>query len=60
MRTARRKIDLILRHFPSQAGRSWFRPETFEAVLRLRGVECNAPEGFAEAFHARKTGHLTD
>jgi LmbE family N-acetylglucosaminyl deacetylase len=51
---ARRKIDLILRHFPSQAGRSWFRPETFEAVLRLRGVECNAPEGWAEGFHCRK------
>ena len=52
--TARRKIDIIVRSFPSQAGRSWFRAETFEAVLRLRGVECNAPEGFAEAFHASK------
>jgi LmbE family N-acetylglucosaminyl deacetylase len=52
--TARRKIDAIVRSFPSQAGRSWFRRETFEAVLRLRGVECNAPEGFAEAFHAPK------
>jgi hypothetical protein len=52
--TARRKIDVILRSFPSQAGRSWFRAETFEAILRLRGIECNAPEGFAEAFHATK------
>jgi LmbE family N-acetylglucosaminyl deacetylase len=52
--TARRKIDLILRSFPSQAGRGWFRAETFEAVLRLRGIECNAPEGFAEAFHVPK------
>ena len=52
--TARRKIDIIVRSFPSQAGRSWFRAGTFEAVLRLRGVECNAPEGFAEAFHAPK------
>jgi LmbE family N-acetylglucosaminyl deacetylase len=52
--TARRKIDAVVRSFPSQAGRSWFRGETFEAVLRLRGVECNAPEGFAEAFHAPK------
>jgi LmbE family N-acetylglucosaminyl deacetylase len=51
---ARRKVDLILRHFPSQAARSWFRRETFEAVMRLRGVECNAPEGWAEAFHCRK------
>jgi LmbE family N-acetylglucosaminyl deacetylase len=52
--TARRKIDVILRSFPSQAGRSWFRADTFEAILRLRGIECNAPEGFAEAFHATK------
>ena len=52
--TVRRKIDLIVRSFPSQANRSWFRPETFEAVLRLRGIECNAGEGFAEAFHVSK------
>jgi len=51
---ARRKVELVLRHFPSQAARSWFRRETFEAVMRLRGVECNAAEGWAEAFHCRK------
>lgn len=51
---ARRKIDLVVRSYPSQAGKRWFRPETFEAVLRLRGIECNAPDGFAEAFHATK------
>jgi LmbE family N-acetylglucosaminyl deacetylase len=51
---ARRKIELVLRSYPSQAGKRWFRPGTFEAVLRLRGIECNAPEGFAEAFHATK------
>ena len=51
---AERKVALILRHFRSQAGRRWFRAETFESLLRLRGIECNAPEGFAEAFHARK------
>jgi LmbE family N-acetylglucosaminyl deacetylase len=51
---ARRKIDILMRSYPSQAGKRWFRPETFEAVLRLRGIECNAPEGFAEAFHATK------
>jgi LmbE family N-acetylglucosaminyl deacetylase len=51
---ARRKVELILRHYPTQAGRSWFRRETFEAVMSLRGVECNAGEGYAEAFHCRK------
>jgi LmbE family N-acetylglucosaminyl deacetylase len=52
--TARRKIELILRHFRSQGGRRWFRSENFEAVMRLRGLECNAPDGLAEAFHVSK------
>jgi LmbE family N-acetylglucosaminyl deacetylase len=52
--TAERKIALVLEHFASQANRTWFRRETFEALMRLRGVECNAPEGLAEAFHVRK------
>jgi LmbE family N-acetylglucosaminyl deacetylase len=52
--TARSKVDLILRHYATQAGKGWFRAETFEAVLRLRGIECNAPSGWAEAFHGRK------
>jgi LmbE family N-acetylglucosaminyl deacetylase len=52
--TARRKVDLILRRYATQAGKGWFRAETFEAVMRLRGIECNAPGGWAEAFHGRK------
>ena len=51
---ARRKVDLILRHYASQAGKGWFRAETFEAMLRLRAIECNASTGWAEAFHGRK------
>ena len=49
-----RKIETISRHFPSQRGRSWFSDETFLAIARLRGIGCNAPEGLAEAFYARK------
>jgi len=49
-----RKIDMILHHFASQRGRSWFEYETFAAMARLRGVGCNALEGVAEAFYARK------
>src|SRR4029077_11135565 len=45
--TARRKIELLLRHYPSQAKRSWFRAETFEALMRLRAIECNSDTGFA-------------
>jgi len=51
----REKIRLILEHFPSQRSRSWFDEATFRALMRLRGLECNAPAGLAEAFYARKT-----
>ena len=51
---AQRKIELLLRHFRSQAGRRWFRAETFESLMRLRGIECNAAEGYAEALYVRK------
>ncbi len=49
---ARRKVEHVLAAFPSQSARAWFRASTFEAILRLRGVECNAP--WAEAFTVRK------
>jgi LmbE family N-acetylglucosaminyl deacetylase len=51
---ADRKVDLLMRHFTSQAGRSWFRPDTFHGLMAIRGIECGAQEGRAEAFHARK------
>lgn len=49
-----RKCDTLMDCFPSQSTRRWFTRDTFEAVARLRGIECNAPEGYAEAFHGRK------
>jgi LmbE family N-acetylglucosaminyl deacetylase len=49
-----RKIDLLLRHFQTQNNKHWFSPETFNALLRLRGVENRSPSGYAEAFHTRK------
>jgi len=51
---ARRKVVNLMRLFPTQRSKDWFRPETFEATMHLRGLECRAPSGFAEAFHARK------
>jgi LmbE family N-acetylglucosaminyl deacetylase len=48
------KIENISRHFVSQRERNWFVDETFLTMARLRGVGCNAPEGLAEAFYARK------
>jgi LmbE family N-acetylglucosaminyl deacetylase len=50
----RRKIDLLLTHFSSQRDRRWFSDEVFRSVLRLRGMEANAPSGYAEAFYGRK------
>ena len=51
---ADRKVELVLNHFPSQASRAWFRADTFHSLMGLRAVECNAPEGRAEAFYVRK------
>ena len=49
-----RKIDVLMECFPSQHDKQWFTRDTFEAIARLRGIESNAAEGFAEAFHCRK------
>ena len=52
--TGEQKTGLLLRHFKSQTKRHWFTAETFWAMLRLRGIECASPTGFAEAFYGRK------
>jgi len=50
----RRKIDTIMECFSSQHPKQWFSADTYWALLRLRGVECNSATRFAEAFHCRK------
>ena len=52
------KIDVLLECFESESKKAWFTRSTFEAIARLRGIECNAPEGFAEAFYMRKVSVL--
>ena len=49
-----RKIELLMAHFATQRSKDWFDAETFRGLARLRGMECRAPERFAEAFHGRK------
>ena len=49
-----RKTKLLSDHFGSQRSRDWFDSDVFLGLARLRGMECRAPGGFAEAFHARK------
>jgi len=49
-----RKIDLLIANFGTQRSKQWFDAETFLGLARLRGMECRAPERYAEAFFARK------
>jgi len=49
-----KKIRYILDAFESQRAKPWFRQDTFLSLLRLRGMECNSPSGYAEAFYCRK------
>ena len=49
-----KKVDYIMEAFHSQQQKHWFEKETFLALMRLRGMECNAPSGYAEAFYCRK------
>ena len=51
---AERKIAHLLAAYGSQRARRWFSADTFMALMRLRGLECNAEGGLAEAFHLRK------
>jgi LmbE family N-acetylglucosaminyl deacetylase len=52
--TARRKVDGLVTHFPSQHRRAWFDADMFRGLLRLRGMEANAPGRFAEGFYGTK------
>ncbi|AJY68203.1 GlcNAc-PI de-N-acetylase [Geobacter sulfurreducens] len=52
--TCQKKIFTILTTFTSQAHHHWFTEDTFYSMLRIRGVECNAPESYAEGFYCRK------
>jgi len=49
-----RKINLLMDHFGSQRSKQWFDADVFRGLARLRGVECCAPDKYAEAFFARK------
>lgn len=48
------KVQGLMKHFGSQHDKRWFTRDTFYALMRLRGIECNAPSGYAEAFYCRK------
>src|SRR3954470_17117985 len=50
----RQKIQHLMDAFNSQQTKRWFEEETFCSLMRLRGMECNSPSGYAEAFYCRK------
>lgn len=53
-RTCRMKVEQILDTFKSQAHHQWFSEDAFFALLRLRGIESNAPGNYAEGFYCLK------
>lgn len=48
------KATLLLKHFRSQVDKHWFTKELFLATPRIRGMECDSPTQYAEAFYSRK------
>ncbi len=48
------KTKYLLDSFQSQKEKHWFTEETFLSILRLRGIESNAPGKYAEGFYCRK------
>jgi LmbE family N-acetylglucosaminyl deacetylase len=51
---SQKKVRYITDTFQSQRTKRWFQEDTFLSLMRLRGMECNAPSGYAEAFYSRK------
>jgi LmbE family N-acetylglucosaminyl deacetylase len=51
---ARKKASLIRTHFATQSAKQWMDEALFMGLMRLRGVECCSPTGYAEGFHVRK------
>lgn len=50
----RQKVKLLMSAFPSQRDKRWFSEATFDGLMRLRGIECAAADGYAEAFYGHK------
>ncbi|WP_353063320.1 PIG-L deacetylase family protein [Tunturibacter psychrotolerans] len=49
-----KKVEYLMNAFQSQHAKRWFQPDTFLSLMRLRGMECAASSGYAEAFYCRK------
>lgn len=49
-----KKIEILKSSYTSQLDKQWFDEELFRSIARLRGVECDSPSRYAEAFITRK------
>jgi LmbE family N-acetylglucosaminyl deacetylase len=49
-----KKIQALLKYYPSQQVKHWFDRETFISLMRIRGLEIASPTRYAEAFHVKK------
>jgi LmbE family N-acetylglucosaminyl deacetylase len=49
-----RKIKYLMSCFKTQRDKHWFTRDTFQGLMRIRGLEANSPGKFAEAFYSRK------
>lgn len=50
----KKKIDLILKHFPSQNHHHWFCEEKLSALNILRGIQSNNEKIYSESFYCSK------
>jgi LmbE family N-acetylglucosaminyl deacetylase len=49
-----KKVEYLMKAFKSQKRRAWFTEDALMSIMRLRGLESNSPEKFAEGFYCRK------
>lgn len=49
-----KKLEYLLKFFQTQTNKHWFSTDTFQALMRLRGMESRANDFYAEAFYVRK------
>jgi LmbE family N-acetylglucosaminyl deacetylase len=52
--TCRKKIGTIMTCFKTQNSRKWFSEETFLSILKLRGIESDVANTYAEGYYCRK------
>ena len=51
----KQKVRILMSIFTTQRSKQWFSEDTFLSLARIRGIECNSPGRYAEAFYCRKT-----